>query len=196
MEVKDLALPGLKLITFEENADEPGDDDRGVFTVAWRRRKLAREGLETPDWEQFNFVRNTGGALRAWHAEPWGKYVCVVFGSAWGAWVDLRPDSPTFGQAVMHLFDAYDAVYVPPGFGNGYYARYEDTIYVYFTTKEWEPGKYPNVRWNDPDIIDVTTGKPFEWPMEGVAFHRIKKADREAPLLRDLFPDHPRFSKH
>ena len=196
MKVQDLGLTGLKLVHFDLNPDpkEPECEYRGVFGVGWSKTKFADAGLVTPDWQQLNVVCNERFTVRAFHAEPWGKYVFVPQGLALGMWVDVRPDSETFSLFVEHELSFGHAVYVPPGIANGYYTEDQDSIYIYLTTQEWFPGKHPCFNWKDPDICHLQSGQPIRW-LAGFPY-RIKRADREAPLLRDLFPDHPRFAKH
>ncbi len=51
-------------------------------------------------WKQINATETSQGAIRGLHAEEMWKLVAVVEGEAFGAYVDVRPDSPSSGKVV------------------------------------------------------------------------------------------------
>jgi dTDP-4-dehydrorhamnose 3,5-epimerase len=186
--VETTAIEGLLVVRWPTHAD-----DRGFFRQTWQRPELAQALGHEPVFRQGNHSRSVPGVLRGFHAEPWNKLIQVVRGRALCAFLDIRPDQPTFGQAVtMHLGDPggpHDAqqvsIWVPSGVANGFCVYGDEPAdYVYAVTATWEPGNYPAVAWNDPDAS-------VDWPVD----HPIlSDADRSHPRLRDLFPDHPRWS--
>lgn len=53
------------------------------------------------------------GVTRGIHAEPWDKFISVARGSVFGAWVDLREGSDTYGKVYTTVLDPSKAIYVP-----------------------------------------------------------------------------------
>ena len=122
MNVAPAPLSGVSLIRRAVYSDE-----RGVFSELWNRAALADAGLEV-DFVQDNFSRSEAGVLRGLHLQrpPFaqGKLVTVLSGRAFDVGVDLREDSPTFGQHYGLELRAEEgtSVYWPPGFAHGFLA--------------------------------------------------------------------------
>src|SRR4051812_32015446 len=74
-------------------------DDRGWFQEKYQKAKLVAAGMPA----DFNVVQTNvsynkeSGVIRGFHAEPWDKYISVVTGKVFCAYVDLRPGA-TFGK--------------------------------------------------------------------------------------------------
>ena len=174
-----LDLPGLLLI-------EPRrfGDARGWFAEAWQDTRYREAGIgET--FVQDNLARSAKGVLRGLHAqEPHaqGKLVQVYDGRVFDVAVDLRVGSPTFGQwyGVELNSDTGLQLYVPPGFGHGYYVLSESALFGYKTTDIYSPQTEFGVRWNDPGI-------GIDWPLDGEPV--LSDKDRDAPLLADIPED-------
>src|SRR5690242_10973689 len=90
------AIPGLLIF----DVSYPSDD-RGYFQEKFQKAKLVAAGLP----ESFNIVQNSisynkdAGVIRGFHAEPWDKYISVVTGKVFSAFVDLRKGD-SFGTVV------------------------------------------------------------------------------------------------
>jgi dTDP-4-dehydrorhamnose 3,5-epimerase len=80
------------------------------------------------------------------------KVIRVVRGSVFDVAVDLRPDSPAFGQWVGWELtaDNRQMMYVPPGCAHGYQTLADDTEVFYFVSAAYSPPHQRGVRWNDP----------------------------------------------
>ena len=94
-------------------------DSRGWFKENWQRAKCALWAVadfrHRPEQHQLNENR---GVTRGIHAEPWDKFISVARGSVFGAWVDLREGSATYGKVYTTVLDPSKAIYVPRGVGN------------------------------------------------------------------------------
>lgn len=135
MEVADTAIDGLKIITMKQVRDE-----RGVIREFYRDSSWAEAGLPSlGPWVQVNLTETARGALRGLHAEDMHKLVAVASGDAFGAYVDTRPTSPTFGIVVCVELTAGLQVLVPRGVANGFQSL-TDTQYLYCFDHEWQPG--------------------------------------------------------
>ncbi len=132
------------------------EDERGVFFESYQQKAFAEHGIP------FHFVQDNQsfshkGVLRGLHFQkpPFsqGKLVRVITGKALDVAVDLREDSPTFGQHELFVLDAdfNNMVYVPEGFAHGFLAL-EDTILQYKCTNYYHKASEGGVHWNDPQL--------------------------------------------
>ena len=155
--------------TIDSVADYYLDADREAKSQAVLSRKARPEPPFGPQeaLQQDNFSFSTKGVLRGLHFQHnpngQGKLVRVMTGKALDVVVDLRKDSPTFGQHEKFVLDAQkgNMLYVPPGFAHGFIAL-EETIFVYKCTDFWNKGAESGIRWNDPNLaIDWTHENPI-----------------------------------
>lgn len=163
-------------------------DPRGWFKENWQRAKMCGLGVPDHRWVQNNISFNAErGVTRGIHAEPWDKWISVARGSVFGAWVDLRAGSPTYGKVFTTLLDPSRAIYVPRGVGNSFQALEDKTVYTYLVDAHWSAElkeTYTFVNLADPDLA-------IEWPIP-LEQCEISKADEGHPLLRDVKPMGPR----
>lgn len=164
-------------------------DARGWFKENWQREKMAL-GLGLPDlrWVQNNISFNgERGVTRGIHAEPWNKFVSVAAGSVFGAWVDLRAGSPTFGKVYTCTLDPARAIFVPRGVGNSYQALEDGTAYTYLVDAHWSAElkkTYTFVNLADPELA-------IDWPIP-LEECEISEADHAHPMLADVTPMQPK----
>ena len=95
MEIIDLSIPGLKLIKLK-----PLQDARGFFKEFYQQERYHKEGMEDV-FLQDNFSSSKKGVLRGMHFQSFpgqAKLVSVIHGKIFDVAVDIRKDSPTFGQ--------------------------------------------------------------------------------------------------
>lgn len=116
-----------------------GEDPRGVVREFYRHSSSTAIGLPVPvaGWAQLNVTESRRGAIRGLHAEGTDKLVGVVSGQGFGAWVDARPGSSTFGDVVTATLEIGTQVYVPAGVLNGWQSLSEPTQYLYCFSREW-----------------------------------------------------------
>jgi dTDP-4-dehydrorhamnose 3,5-epimerase len=136
MSVEQTAIDGLMSITMKQVEDE-----RGVVREFYRESSWVDSGLPSlGPWLQVNVTETKPGALRGLHGEATSKLVAVVSGAAFGAYVDLRPMSPTRGAVVTLELVRGQQVLVPNGVCNGFQALDGDVQYLYCFDHEWVPG--------------------------------------------------------
>ncbi|RYC71184.1 MULTISPECIES: dTDP-4-dehydrorhamnose 3,5-epimerase [Spirosoma] len=178
MQVRQTAIEGLI-----ELIPRVFDDERGYFFESYNKPMFASLGLPM-DFVQDNQSFSVKGVLRGLHMqnEPFaqGKLVRVITGQVLDVAVDLRPDSPTFGQYETFLLDARLAnmAYIPEGFAHGFVAL-EDSIFSYKCTNVYNKGAESGIRWDDPDLN-------IDW---GVSNPIVSEKDQELKLLREVFPN-------
>lgn len=116
-------------------------DERGVIRELFRASAYEDLGATGfGPWVQVNLTETVRGAIRGMHGEDMTKLVSVASGAAFGAWVDARPDSATFGTVVTREMVRGTLVLVPPGVCNGFQATADEpTQYLYCFDREWAP---------------------------------------------------------
>ena len=183
LRVTETGIDGLRVLDLAVHGDS-----RGWFKENWQRAKMT--GLGIPDLHvvQNNISYNAErGVTRGIHAEPWDKFVSVATGSVFGAWVDLREGSATYGRVYTCTLDPSRAIYVPRGVGNSFQALEDGTAYTYLVDAHWSlelKKTYTFVNLADPQL-------GIEWPIP-LSEATISEADRHHPMLADVVPMAPR----
>lgn len=141
-------------------------DSRGFFMETWHAAKFAAAGLDC-NFVQDNHSKSVQGTLRGLHYQirkPQGKLVRVVSGEVFDVAVDLRKNSPFFGRWVGEILSAENKkmLWVPPGFGHGFYVLSPEAEFVYKCTELYAPEHERCIRWDDPELDIV-------WPLLGQA---------------------------
>jgi dTDP-4-dehydrorhamnose 3,5-epimerase len=137
MSVARTAIDGLvKIIT------KAVTDERGTVREFFRTSGFAEHGVPVPErWAQVNVTWTRRGALRGLHGEAADKLVGVAAGAAFGAYVDARRGSATYGTVVTLPLTEGVQVFVPAGVCNGFQATSEGGCqYLYCFGREWTPG--------------------------------------------------------
>ena len=127
------------------------------------------------------------GVTRGIHAEPWDKFISVARGSVFGAWVDLREGSATYGKVFTCTLDPSRAIYVPRGVGNSFQALEDGTAYTYLVDAHWSlelKRTYTFVNLADPELA-------IEWPIP-LDEATVSEADLNHPYLKDVVPMAPK----
>ena len=131
-------------------------DQRGFFMETYNKQAFEDVGLPT-NFVQDNHSRSRKGVLRGLHYQypQWqGKLVRVLSGAIFDVAVDVRPDSPTFGQWYgLELNDENRwQLYIPPGFAHGFSTLSDSADVAYKCTSLYKPEDEVGIIWNDPDI--------------------------------------------
>jgi dTDP-4-dehydrorhamnose 3,5-epimerase len=155
-------------------------DDRGYFVETYHARRYAAAGLDV-SFVQDNQSRSVRGTLRGlhWQVEnPQGKLVRVLSGEIFDVAVDIRPDSPRFGQwvGVSISADNFRQIYVPPGFAHGFCVTSELAEVEYKCTDFYTPSAERGLIWNDPEV-------GIEWP---AVTPILSARDQQHPTLAQL----------
>ncbi len=132
-------------------------DDRGYFFESYNQEVLKKAGI-TAEFVQDNQSYSHKGALRGLHAQaiPYaqGKLVRVIQGKVLDVAVDIRKNSPTFGEHFkIELSGENNTMfYVPPGFLHGFVTLEDKTIFSYKCTNLYQKDAEVGVIWNDKDL--------------------------------------------
>ena len=87
------------------------------------------------------------------------KLVAIAHGEAFGAYVDLRGDSPSYGMVVTVVLSPGKQVLAPNGVCNGFQSVSDATQYLYCFDDEWTPGMAGAA----VDTLDPSLAIP--WPL-------------------------------
>ncbi|HLB34828.1 MAG TPA: dTDP-4-dehydrorhamnose 3,5-epimerase [Chthoniobacterales bacterium] len=106
---------------------------------------------------QDNHSHSVQGVLRGLHyqvRQPQGKLIRVVQGSIFDVAVDLRSESPTFGQweGVELSEENCRQLWIPPGFAHGFLVLSPSADVLYKTTDYYEPQYERTILWNDSTL--------------------------------------------
>jgi len=173
----ELSVVGAFLIDLETHADE-----RGFFARAFCTREFAEHGLQEA-FVQTNLSRNPlRGTLRGLHYQrpPHAevKLVRCTQGALFDVVVDLRPESPSFGQwaGVELSADNGRALYLPEGCAHGFQTLVDNTDAFYLVSACYTPDAEGGLRWNDPHIA-------IDWPIQPPTL--ISAKDSSLPTLME-----------
>jgi dTDP-4-dehydrorhamnose 3,5-epimerase len=175
------AIAGLWTIRMKAIGDE-----RGVVRELFRSSALVEAvGTDLGPWKQINVTETGQGAIRGLHGESMHKLVAVASGEAFGAYVDARTGSPTFGTVVTEALVPGVQVLVPPGVCNGFQSVSPGvTQYVYCFDREWAP------RMDGVAVHALDPSLAIPWPIAIDPGDRssLSAKDAELPPFASLLP--------
>lgn len=133
-------------------------DDRGYFFESFNEEKYKAVLGDSTVFVQDNISCSKKNVLRGLHFQlpPFtqGKLVSVLKGKVLDVAVDLRKDSPTYGQHAIVELSAENGLqfYIPPGFAHGFVSLEEDTLFSYKCTNYYSPSHEETLLWNDSKL--------------------------------------------
>ena len=155
-------------------------DERGFFLETFRASEYPALGVDA-EFVQENQSRSGRGTIRALHFQlqpGQAKLVRAARGSVYDVAVDLRRDSPTFGQ--HEAFELSDAnahqLFVPVGFAHGFCVTSEVADFTYKVSSYYDGAQERGIAWDDPDI-------GVQWPIEDPI---VSDRDRSNPTLAEI----------
>lgn len=174
MKITATALEGVYLIKRMPIADE-----RGYFVRMFCQKELAEAGMNA-QFVQSNLSENRlPFTLRGLHSQTEQyaeeKLVSCVQGRIFDVCVDVRKDSPTFGQYVGAELSEQNGcmLYVPKGFAHGYLTLEEHSKVLYTVTQFYVPKSEKGYRYDDPAFS-------IDWPQKPAV---ISEKDRNWPYI-------------
>ena len=165
------------------------EDSRGSFSETFSRRTMAGFGIDLEFCQDNESFSSSSGTVRGLHlqVEPHaqGKLVRVVHGAIVDVAVDIRPDSPTFGQHTSVELKAGDnrALWIPAGFAHGFCTLADETVVSYKATDFYAPDYERSIRFDDPDL-------GIDWPVDS-ADAVLSDKDAAAPSFAEFLQGLP-----
>ncbi len=154
-------------------------DERGYFLESFNQDEFKKHGIPT-SFVQDNESKSKKGVLRGLHFQtnnPQGKLVRVVLGEVYDVAVDLRKNSPTYGEweAVVLNSDNKKMFYIPPGFAHGFLVLSDEAVFTYKCTTLYDPSSDSGIVYNDESLN-------VEWPIEKT--DEILLSDKDVKLQK------------
>ena len=162
MQVHETKIPGVKIIQ-----PKVFGDARGFFLETFEKKRYQDMLGIHLDFVQDNHSRSQKGVLRGLHFQktnPQGKLVRVVRGEVFDVAVEIRKDSPTFGQwaGVLLSEENKTQFWVPPGLAHGFVVLSDMADFEYKCTDYYHPQAEGCLIWNDPTVnIDWPISQPL-----------------------------------
>jgi len=174
MELKPLILEG----TFELKLDF-SEDDRGDFVKTFHADIFQSNNLDA-DFKESYYSTSNAGVIRGMHFQlpphDHSKLVYCVAGSVLDVLLDLRNNSPTYGEhcTVDLSKQNHNAVYIPKGVAHGFCVQEGAATLVYLTTTVYNSESDTGVLWSSFG---------FDWPIDNPV---ISDRDQGFSTLEDF----------
>ena len=180
MDVIEKEIPGVKVVIPQRFCDA-----RGYFVETYNAERYKAAGI-TADFVQDNESCSMRGVVRGLHWQAGkhaqAKLVRVLRGAVWDVAVDIRKDSPTFGQYCTELLTAENGhqFYIPRGFAHGFIVLEDNTVFAYKCDNLYCPESERGLRFDDPALR-------LRWPEMDVPI-TLSPKDQRHPLLAAIEP--------
>lgn len=185
MQFKRLAIPDVILCEPEVFGDE-----RGYFSETFRQDKLENFLRYKVNFCQDNESKSSYGVLRGLHYQllPYAqtKLLRVTEGKVLDVAVDIRKDSPTFGQHVAVELSAENKrqLFVPRGFAHGFVVLSETVVFAYKVDNYYNPEADRGLAYNDETLN-------IDWKL---SFEDLKLSAKD--LVQPKFKDAQYFEQY
>lgn len=174
MKVEPSAIPGCARLDLFQAGDA-----RGRFVKLFEHSTFVAAGLE-PEVAEVYCSTSHKGVVRGLHFQlppaHHAKTVTVLTGRVVDVVVDLRTDSPAYGQHAVFDLDGADGagIHIPAGCAHGFQALTDEATMVYLVSTEHSPEHDTGIRWDSAGI---------DWPLPPTA---ISDRDLALPPLSEF----------
>lgn len=154
-------------------------DHRGISIKPFHIDAFKHMGIDF-QYKEDLVVTSYKGVLRGLHLQkpPFqqAKLIYCVTGSVFDVAIDLRKNSPTYGDFVSFEIKAnkHNMVYIPSGFAHGYQALEENTTVIYKLSSIYQPSYESGILWDSVGI---------DWP---IAKPILSEKDKALPSLEEF----------
>ena len=160
-------------------------DSRGYFFESFSAKDFQDQTGMNISFVQDNESLSSKGTIRGLHFQkpPYtqAKLVRVIKGAVQDIIVDLRKNSPTYGQHFKIVLSEENKtqLFVPEGFAHGFLVLEDNTIFQYKCNKYYEPSSEGSVKWNDPQLN-------IEWMIDSEEEGLLSAKDKNAPSFEEF----------
>ncbi len=178
MQITPTEIPAVLEITPKKFGDH-----RGFFSEVFKRSALRDADIDIDFVQDNHSMSQAVGVVRGLHYQkpPFAqsKLVRVVRGAIFDVAVDIRKDSPTFGQHVSRILSAdnWKQLLIPAGFAHGFATLEPDTEVLYKVNAPYAPNHEAGILWNDPAL-------GINWPVTEYEA-TLSEKDTVYPTLAD-----------
>jgi len=179
MQIEETKLKGCFIIEPKVFGDE-----RGYFFESYKQDLFEKAIGYKVNFIQDNQSLSSYGVLRGLHFQngehAQAKLVRVLKGSVLDVAVDIRQDSPTFGQHVSIELSEENKkqVFVPRGFAHGFIVLSESAEFFYKVDNVYEPTQEGGILFSDKDI-----GIDWKVPLSSI---QLSDKDKVLPTIKQL----------
>lgn len=158
-------------------------DERGYFFESFREDTFEKALGDKLHFVQDNQSLSQRGTIRGLHfqKDPFaqGKLVRVIQGAVLDVALDIRKNSPTYGQYfALELNDENQLqFFIPPGFAHGFSTLKDNTIFSYKCTNYYHKDSEGGVRFDDLDLN-------IDWQVEAKF---VSEKDRELTTFKEFY---------
>ena len=158
-------------------------DTRGYFVETYNEKRYREAGIDA-QFVQDNQSCSSYGVVRGLHFQrpPYtqAKLVCCTVGRVLDIAVDLRKDSPTFGQwhSVELSAENHLQFFIPKGFAHGFSVLSETAVFAYKCDNLYHPEADGGILLSDPDLA-------IDWPVPE-ELRILSEKDKKHPMLKDF----------
>jgi len=161
---------------------EPYIDLRGNFQRVFCQEELAKQGIKFEIRQVNQSLGKKRGTLRGFHfqKEPKAedKIIQCIRGAVYDVAVDLRPNSPTYGEWVaQELTEENRKMFlIPKSFAHAFQTLVDNSEIEYLVSEFYSPEHGTGIPWNDPSLN-------IPWPIKDPIF---SEKDKNWPPLKKL----------
>ena len=154
-------------------------DERGYFTRVFCIEEFSKIGLNFEIVQINRSLNKKKGTIRGMHFQKSpkaeDKIVQCIKGAIYDVAIDLREDSPTYGQWVAEELTEGNKrmLLIPKGFAHGFQTLTDNCEILYFMSEFYSPEYAGGVRWNDPFFN-------IKWPIKNPF---LLERDKKWPLI-------------
>lgn len=180
MSIEETYLKGCYIIT-----PKVFEDERGYFLETFNEQRFFLETSIQSHFVQDNLSKSAKGVLRGLHFQKGNnaqaKLVQVIKGKVLDVCVDIRIDSPTFGNHISIFLDGISKkqIYVPRGFAHGFIALETDTIFSYKCDNFYDKASESGILYNDK-VLNIDWGFPEKEMI-------VSEKDKQLSTFEDFF---------
>ena len=159
------------------------EDSRGYFFESFSQKDFNQQ-VGPVVFVQDNESKSSYGVMRGLHFQrpplTQSKLVRCVKGSVLDVAVDIRKNSPTYGQhvAVELTEDNHLAMFIPKGFAHGFAVLSETAVFQYKCDEFYHPESEGGI-----SILDDSLGIDWRIPTDKAI---LSDKDTKHPLLKDF----------
>lgn len=166
---------------------EVKEDFRGFLMETYDSEVFKKYGIDNNWVKEYQNCSLKKGTIRGLHLqlEPHAqaKLVRAVQGATLDVFVDLRKDSPTFGQwdSVTLSAENKKMVYVPRGFAHAFCSLTDNVMAICSMDNHFAPEAEYQIKWDDPDLH-------IDWQLDGPPIVSLK--DSAAKSFKEFIAEH------
>ncbi len=153
-------------------------DELGLFIERFNQRAFNAVTKTIILFVQDNHAESVKGFIRGLHYQKTpmaqAKLVRVTEGEVFDVKVDLRHQSPTFGQWLSTILSKVNQkqLFIPEGFAHGYLTLSDRATFLYKTNQFFSPEHERSIRWDDETLN-------INWPNED----RVKVSSKNSSAI-------------